>query len=135
MKLHVDVENGQKTGYFLDQKSNRVLLRHIAHGKRVLDCFSHTGGFALNAAFGNAKAVTAVDVSQTALDQGYRNAVLNHIEDRISFVKADVFKYLENSTGIKFLLGITKRKFYGIEISNSLDICNENSTEFNFLFG
>ena len=97
LKLHVDVENGQKTGYFLDQKSNRVLLRHIAHGKRVLDCFSHTGGFALNAAFGNAKAVTAVDVSQTALDQGYRNAVLNHIEDRISFVKADVFKYLENS--------------------------------------
>ena len=74
-----------------------MLLRHIAHGKRVLDCFSHTGGFALNAAFGNAKAVTAVDVSQTALDQGYRNAVLNHIEDRISFVKADVFKYLENS--------------------------------------
>ena len=97
LKLHVDVENGQKTGYFLDQKSNRVLLRHIAHGKRVLDCFSHTGGFALNAAFGNAKVVTAVDVSQTALDQGYRNAVLNHIEDRISFVKADVFKYLENS--------------------------------------
>lgn len=95
LQLHVDVENGQKTGYFLDQKSNRVLLRNMAHGKRVLDCFSHTGGFALNAAYGNAKQVTAVDVSQTALDQGYRNAVLNHIENRISFVKADVFKYLE----------------------------------------
>lgn len=95
LKLHIDVENGQKTGYFLDQKSNRVLLRNIAHGKKVLDCFTHTGGFALNAAYGNAAHVTAVDVSQTALDQGYRNAVLNHLEDRMSFVKADVFKYLD----------------------------------------
>ena len=95
LKLHVDVENGQKTGYFLDQKSNRVLLRNIAHGKRVCDCFSHTGGFALNAAYGNAAHVTAVDVSQSALDQGYRNAVLNHIEDRITFTKADVFDYLD----------------------------------------
>ncbi|MBR3693753.1 MAG: class I SAM-dependent rRNA methyltransferase [Erysipelotrichales bacterium] len=95
LKLHIDVENGQKTGYFLDQKSNRMLLRNIAHGKRVLDCFTHTGGFALNAAYGNAAHVTAVDVSQTALDQGYRNAVLNHLEDRMEFVKADVFKYLD----------------------------------------
>ena len=95
LKLHVDVENGQKTGYFLDQKSNRVLLRNMAHGKRVCDCFSHTGGFALNAAYGNAKKVTSVDVSQTALDQGYRNACLNHIEDKIEFVKADVFKFLD----------------------------------------
>lgn len=95
LKLHVDVENGQKTGYFLDQKSNRVLLRKLAHGKTVCDCFSHTGGFALNAAYGNAKHVTAVDVSQTALDQGYRNAKLNGLENRMSFVKADVFKYLD----------------------------------------
>lgn len=95
LKLHIDVENGQKTGYFLDQKSNRVLLRKIAHGKRILDCFTHTGGFALNAAYGNAKHVTAVDVSQTALDQALRNAQLNHLEDRMSFVKADVFKYLD----------------------------------------
>lgn len=95
LRLNVDVENGQKTGYFLDQKTNRVLLRKMAHGKRVLDCFSHTGGFALNAAYGNAKEVVAVDVSQTALDQALENAKLNHIEDRISFVKADVFKYLD----------------------------------------
>ena len=95
LKLHIDVENGQKTGYFLDQKSNRVLLRRIAHGKRVLDCFTHTGGFALNAAYGNAKAVTAVDVSQTALDQALKNAKLNHLEKRMSFEKADVFKYLD----------------------------------------
>lgn len=95
LKLTVDVENGQKTGYFLDQKSNRVLLRNMSHGKRVLDCFSHTGGFALNAAFGNASEVVAVDVSQTALDQGYANAKLNHLEDKITFVKDDVFDYLD----------------------------------------
>lgn len=93
--LNVDVENGQKTGYFLDQKSNRVLLRQIAHGKKVLDCFSHTGGFALNAAYGKANQVVAVDVSKTALDQGYQNARLNHLEDKISFVQADVFDYLD----------------------------------------
>lgn len=95
IQLQVDIENGQKTGYFLDQKSNRVLLRHIARDKRVLDCFSHTGGFALNAAYGNAKAVTAVDVSNVALQQGYQNAKLNHLEDKIQFVQADVFDYLE----------------------------------------
>ncbi|MFQ8705025.1 MAG: class I SAM-dependent rRNA methyltransferase [Thomasclavelia sp.] len=95
IRLHVDVENGQKTGYFLDQKANRVLLRKMAHGKKVLDCFSHTGGFALNAAYGKAKKVVAVDVSQTALNQGYENAKLNNLENKISFVKDDVFKYLD----------------------------------------
>lgn len=95
IKLNVDVENGQKTGYFLDQKENRVLLRKMAHGKKVLDCFTHTGGFALNAAYGNAKEVVAVDLSQTALDQAYENAVLNHLENKIQFVQADVFKYLD----------------------------------------
>lgn len=93
--LNVDIENGQKTGYFLDQKSNRYLLRKMAHGKRVLDCFSHTGGFALNAAYGEAKEVVAVDVSQTALNQGLENAKLNHLEKKIRFVKADVFDYLD----------------------------------------
>ena len=95
IRLHVDVENGQKTGYFLDQKANRVLLRKMAHGKKVLDCFSHTGGFALNAAYGKAKKVVAVDVSQTALNLGYENAKLNNLENKISFVKDDVFKYLD----------------------------------------
>lgn len=93
--LHVDIENGQKTGYFLDQKANRYLLRQMAHGKKVLDCFSHTGGFALNAAYGHAKEVVAVDVSQTALDQGYHNALLNSLEDKITFTQDDVFDYLD----------------------------------------
>lgn len=95
LRLHVDVENGQKTGYFLDQKQNRVLLRNMAKDKKVLDCFSHTGGFALNAAFGGAREVVAVDVSQIALDQGLANAKLNHLEDRVRFVQADVFEYLD----------------------------------------
>ena len=94
LKLNVDIENGQKTGYFLDQKSNRVLLGEMAYGKRVLDCFTHTGGFALNAAYGNAKEVIGVDVSETALAQARENAKLNHLEN-VSFVQADVFVYMD----------------------------------------
>lgn len=98
LKLHVDIENGQKTGYFLDQKSNRMLVRHLSKDKKVCDCFSHTGGFALNAALGGASAVTSVDVSKTALDQGYENAKLNGLEDKITFTQADVFDYLDELT-------------------------------------
>ncbi len=94
LKLNVDIENGQKTGYFLDQKTNRVLVRNLSKGKKVLDCFTHTGGFALNAAFGGAKEVTAVDVSAIALNEGQENAKLNHL-DNLSFVQADVFDYLD----------------------------------------
>jgi len=94
LKLNVDIENGQKTGYFLDQKSNRMLIRRVARGKRVLDCFTHTGGFALNAAYGKAAHVTAVDVSETALQQGRANAELNGLHN-VEFVQADVFDYLK----------------------------------------
>ena len=97
LKLNVDFENGQKTGYFLDQKSNRLLIRRAARGKRVLDCFTHTGGFALNAAYGNAAHVTAVDVSETALQQGRENARLNGLTN-VEFVQADVFDYLNTCT-------------------------------------
>ena len=90
----MDIENGQKTGYFLDQKSNRVLLRNIAKGKKVLDCFTHTGGFALNAAKGGAQHVTGVDVSATALAEARANARLNHL-DNVDFIQADVFAYLD----------------------------------------
>lgn len=94
LQLHVDIENGQKTGYFLDQKNNRLLVRRLASGMRVLDCFTHTGGFALNAALGGAKAVTAVDVSSVALEEGRANALLNGLKN-VSFVQADVFDYLD----------------------------------------
>ena len=77
VKYLVDVENGQKTGFFLDQKYNRRQVAKLARGKRVLDCFTHTGSFALNAALGGAEHVTAVDVSQAAVDLARDNAVLN----------------------------------------------------------
>ena len=95
IKLQVNFEDGQKTGYFLDQKHNRWLIQQMAYGKTAMDCFSHTGGFVLNAAKGGARKVVAVDVSKTALDQGHRNAVLNGLENIISFKQADVFDYLD----------------------------------------
>lgn len=102
IKLQVNFEDGQKTGYFLDQKHNRWLIQKMAYGKTVMDCFSHTGGFALNAAKGGAKKVVAVDVSKTALDQGHRNAVLNGLENIISFKQADVFDYLDTAVRGEF---------------------------------
>ncbi len=94
IKYEVDVANGQKTGFFLDQKYNRLAVAKIARGRRVLDCFTHTGSFALNAALGGARSVTAVDVSETALACARRNAALNGLEDKISFLRADVFDLL-----------------------------------------
>ncbi len=90
----VDVENGQKTGFFLDQKYNRLATAKLARGKRVLDCFTHTGSFALNALMGGAAHVTAVDVSQAAVDLARGNAALNGMTERIDFVCADVFDLL-----------------------------------------
>ncbi|MBR5048508.1 MAG: HAD-IIB family hydrolase [Erysipelotrichaceae bacterium] len=102
IRVTVDYANGQKTGYFLDQKFNRLYLQKMAKGLRVLDCFSHTGGFALNAAKGGAEAVVAVDVSRSALDQGYQNALMNGLEKKITFVQDDVFDYLNKCTRGKY---------------------------------
>ena len=90
----VDVENGQKTGFFLDQKYNRLAVARLAKGKRVLDCFTHTGSFALNAALGGAAHVTAVDVSVSAIEMARQNARRNGLEDRMDFITADVFDLL-----------------------------------------
>ena len=90
----VDVENGQKTGFFLDQKYNRLAVAKLAKGKRVLDCFTHTGSFALNAAKGGAEHVTAVDVSASAIGMARQNALRNGLEDRMDFVTEDVFDLL-----------------------------------------
>lgn len=90
----VDVENGQKTGFFLDQKYNRLAAARLARGKRVLDCFTHTGSFALNAAKGGAERVTAVDVSAEALELAQKNAEKNGLADRMDFLCADVFDLL-----------------------------------------
>ena len=90
----VDVENGQKTGFFLDQKYNRRAVARLAKGRRVLDCFTHTGSFALNAALGGAEHVTAVDVSESAVAMAEANAKRNRLGDRMDFVCADVFDLL-----------------------------------------
>lgn len=94
IRYTVDFENGQKTGYFLDQKFNRALVGRLAKGKRVLDCFTHTGSFALNAAKGGAAHVTAVDVSESAVEMAKHNAELNGLEGSMDFVAADVFDLL-----------------------------------------
>ena len=94
VRYRVDVENGQKTGFFLDQKRNRRAAAALSPGLRVLDCFTHTGSFALNAALGGAAHVTAVDVSQTAVDMARENAALNGLTEKMDFVCADVFDLL-----------------------------------------
>ena len=90
----VDVEDGQKTGFFLDQKYNRLAIQKLCPGKRVLDCFTHTGSFALNAGIAGAKEVLGVDASELGVSQARENAALNGLSDRVSFVCADVFELL-----------------------------------------
>lgn len=90
----VDVENGQKTGFFLDQKYNRLAVAKIAAGKHVLDCFTHTGAFALNAAKGGAASVTAVDISQEAVDMTNENIRRNGLEAIVTAKQANVFDLL-----------------------------------------
>ena len=90
----VDSINGQKTGFFLDQKFNRRAIRPIARGRNVLDCFTHTGAFGLNAAAGGAERVTSVDVSADALAQARRNARRNGLDGRVEYLCADVFELL-----------------------------------------
>lgn len=94
VKYLVDVEDGQKTGFFLDQKNNRAAIHRFCKDKRVLDCFTHTGSFALNAGIAGAREVLGVDASQLAVDQAEENARLNGLEERVRFVCADVFEFL-----------------------------------------
>ena len=92
----VDVENGQKTGFFLDQKYNRQAIAKIAKGKHVLDCFTHTGSFALNAAKGGATSVTAVDISAEAVQMAEHNAAINNCSDVMHGLQANVFDLLSD---------------------------------------
>ena len=94
VKYYVDVKDGQKTGFFLDQKLNRRAVAGLCRGKKVLDCFTHTGSFGLNAAKGGAASVLAVDASDTGIAQAEKNAVLNNLQDIIRFQVADVFELL-----------------------------------------
>lgn len=99
IQYEVDFGNGQKTGFFLDQKYNRQAVAQIARGKTVLDCFTHTGSFALNAAAGGAAHVTAVDVSESAIAMARKNAEANGLTDRMDFKVADVFDLLPELSG------------------------------------
>ena len=105
LKMSVDVKHGQKTGYFLDQKENRYAVRRYATDKSVLDCFSNSGGFSVNAAL-TAKSVTAVDISELALANVRRNAELNNL--KVNTLCGDVFEVLRNykKEGAKFGLVI-----------------------------
>lgn len=94
VKYLVDVENGQKTGFFLDQKYNRRAVGRLAAGKTVLDCFTHTGSFALNAGIAGAASVLGVDASELGVAQARENAELNGLSDRVTFQCADVFDLL-----------------------------------------
>jgi 23S rRNA (cytosine1962-C5)-methyltransferase len=94
VKYMVDVKDGQKTGFFLDQKYNRLAIQKLCKGAKVLDCFTHTGSFALNAGIAGAKSVLGVDASELAVEQAAKNAVLNGLQDVVKFQCADVFDLL-----------------------------------------
>lgn len=94
VRYMVDVRDGQKTGFFLDQKYNRQAVGRLCKGKKVLDCFTHTGSFALNAGINGAVSVLGVDASQLGVEQARENARLNGLEDRVRFVCGDVFEFL-----------------------------------------
>ena len=94
VKYRVNIEEGQKTGFFLDQKFNRAAAAKLCKGKKVLDCFTHTGSFALNAGLAGAESVLGVDASDLAVRQAEENAKLNGLEDRVHFMCADVFDLL-----------------------------------------
>ena len=94
VKYIVDVQDGQKTGFFLDQKNNRAAIQKLCKDKKVLDCFTHTGSFALNAGIAGASSVLGVDASELGVRQAQENARLNHLEDRVTFQCADVFDLL-----------------------------------------
>ena len=94
VKYHVDIENGQKTGFFLDQKYNRLAIQKLCKGASVLDCFTHTGSFALNAGIAGAESVLGVDASELAVEQATKNAELNGLSDKVKFICRDVFELL-----------------------------------------
>ncbi len=94
VKYWVDIMDGQKTGFFLDQKYNRLAIQKLCRDAKVLDCFTHTGSFALNAGIAGAKSVLGIDASMTAIDCARNNAALNKLSEIVTFECADVFDYL-----------------------------------------
>ena len=99
VKYMVDVKDGQKTGFFLDQKYNRLAIQRLCKDAEVLDCFTHTGSFALNAGIAGAKKVLGVDASSLGCEQARENAALNGLSDRVEFLCEDVFELLPRLEG------------------------------------
>ncbi len=99
VKYAVDMACGHKTGFYVDQRENRLAMREMSRGKKVLDVCCYTGGFALNAALGGASSVTAVDSSDVALTVAARNAELNDVQDKVRFVRADAFDFMQSELG------------------------------------
>lgn len=126
LKYLVDFKDGQKTGFFLDQKYNRLLVRKLASNMTVLDCCTHTGSFAMNAALGGAKRVVALDISKKALEDATSNFRLNNLE--IETIEADIFDYLRN-------LVDSKNKDYNLIILDPPAFTKSRSTIKNALKG
>ena len=119
VRYMVDVEDGQKTGFFLDQKYNRLAIQKLCKGKKVLDCFIHTGSFALNAGIAGAASVLGVDASELGVAQARENAELNGLSDRVTFQCADVFDLLpeleekgemQEEKGVRFSFDVYKKR-------------------------
>jgi 23S rRNA (cytosine1962-C5)-methyltransferase len=96
LRFHVDIENGQKTGYFLDQQDNRRAIQHIVKGADVLGAFTYTGTFEIHAGHYGARSVLGLDISQNAVDQANKNAALNGLEKTVTFEQANAFDVLKN---------------------------------------
>jgi 23S rRNA (cytosine1962-C5)-methyltransferase len=95
LQFHIDIKNGHKTGFYLDQRENRYFLRALARDREILDCFCYTGGFTCSAAFGGARSILAVDASANVLQLAAQNLSVNHLDSsRVEFRQGDVFKFL-----------------------------------------
>jgi len=98
ISFYADIENGQKTGFFYDQRENRLFLKHVAQGAEILDCFCHTGSFTVHAALYGAKKVTAIDISEDAVEMAKKNAELNNVSHLCEFQVTNAFDYLRTSS-------------------------------------
>lgn len=133
-KFVVDIYEGHKTGFYLDQRSSRLAMHTISKGKSVLDLFSYIGGFSIHAALSGAASATAVDIKEDWLKTGHRNAILNNAADKIEFVKADAFEYLKKTfiSGKKFDVIIVDPPSF-LKTRHSLASASKGYKELNYM--
>ncbi len=132
-KFVIDIYEGHKTGFYLDQRSSRLAIEALSKGKRVLDLFSYVGGFAIHAALGGASGITAVDIKEDWLKLGMRNAELNKVADKIEFIEADSFEYLKSlcESGEKFDIIIVDPPSF-LKTRHSLAMASKGYKQLNF---